>query len=169
MSLKIKSTNSPDYIEKDLDVFPPNASFFVLATLFLLISHGGSTALLGTFVLNLHPAALIALLFASATLLSIGNIAITRGHARFAVFLKILTAGHLLITLAVSVFYYQSANIYFLLTPLAASVIALSIMCSTPYRKMVEFTERRWRIYRDTGISVIEAMGRSGLKKNPKL
>lgn len=157
--------------ESDLAVFPPYLSFFLLATICLMVSHGLAATIVFFFYLVIPPGLAFGLMMASGMAFVVFNIAVIRGHTWGVSGLKALAVLYLLI--AISSFARLGSlqvDTKVSVAVLVSSASAWLLLRSVRYQTMAGFLARRWHFYRETGRTVIEELelqrkGEAGRKR----
>lgn len=155
------SENDYSITESDLAIFPPYLSFFLLATICLMVSHGLAATIIFFFYLTIPPGLAFGLVMASGMAFVVFNVAVIRGHTWGVSGLKALAALYILIAISSFAWVGQNqVNVKVSLAVLVSSGSAWLTLRSVRYQAMAGFLVRRWRFYRDTGRTVIEELER---------
>lgn len=158
--------NEHKITEADLAIFPPYLSLFLLATLLLMISHGLAATVAFFLLMAIRPEIAFALTIATSLIFVTFNFVIIRGHLWGVPGLKFLSVLYAIIGLY-SLFGLGHEDIKpgLSLAILIPSILAYITLQSQKYQTMAQFIAKRWRFYRETGLTVVQALERQ--RQNP--
>lgn len=151
--------NIPGYTPitpEDLRLFPDGISWFIGNIIIMLIAIAFCSMLFAINFLDIRPDVYVGLGFGLSLVISVLCILITRGHQFPIVYLRMISAG--LIVLAIIsgfIFLGERGNILHWLG-LSAAIVSFSIVSSARYRKLAEFYKRMMERQFSTGLTRAE-------------
>lgn len=142
--------------EADLEVFPPGLWSFLVVTFLLMIGHVSAGLIFLYYFLSLGPASLIPPLLLSGMLIVVFNIALIRGRLWAQNGIKALAIIYGVTALVGWSGVLSDINAFVSGCALATSILSLAVIASPFYKEFCDFFERRWRLYRQTGKTILE-------------
>ncbi len=165
---KPSSSNSNPYnlSEADLALYPPFVSRLIAVIFCMMISQGVSLTLLALSYVDLRPEVILAVVLLPTLPLVSANFFVLHGRQTGIIWQRWILGIYAAISVFMVIeFVISGASFFVPFISLALSIIGLAITYTQSYQSMFAFLEKRWRIYRETGRTIIEEFNLSHKNK----